>query len=291
MSSSSNENIQIIRKPPIILCDSDKDDINAENIYSETLPTFGGKDKMFSKGASHSDHNLFSSSSKEGCIFRSAELLAKSSLLTKTSSNASENRTFNRESCFTNEVLFTAYCVGSVINPFAIFPGQSYCYHNPLLSLSSTLFNDQTSLLNKNSVGIGKKLHSSCTSKSYSVVPKCQDRVKKHSCQVCGKGFKDSFDLKRHRRTHTGVRPYGCIQCDKAFSQRCSLEKHEKKKHGKDAPNEHRRKTYVCEDCGHSTPDPRDHYKHLLTYHPNNPAINKIHDRRFFKFPVGSLST
>ncbi|MEQ2303144.1 hypothetical protein AMECASPLE_013685 [Ameca splendens] len=33
---------------------------------------------------------------------------------------------------------------------------------------------------------------------------KCHSVVKRHPCRFCGKGFNDTFDLKRHMRTHTG---------------------------------------------------------------------------------------
>ncbi|KAM8900463.1 putative transcription factor Ovo-like 1 isoform 2-T2 [Spinachia spinachia] len=32
---------------------------------------------------------------------------------------------------------------------------------------------------------------------------KCHNLVKRHPCRFCGKGFNDTFDLKRHMRTHT----------------------------------------------------------------------------------------
>lgn len=35
---------------------------------------------------------------------------------------------------------------------------------------------------------------------------KCHNDVKRHLCTYCGKGFNDTFDLKRHVRTHTGER-------------------------------------------------------------------------------------
>lgn len=33
---------------------------------------------------------------------------------------------------------------------------------------------------------------------------KCHNDTKRHLCSFCGKGFNDTFDLKRHVRTHTG---------------------------------------------------------------------------------------
>ena len=33
---------------------------------------------------------------------------------------------------------------------------------------------------------------------------KCHSDVKRYLCSFCGKGFNDTFDLKRHTRTHTG---------------------------------------------------------------------------------------
>ncbi|XP_046329468.2 zinc finger protein 768-like [Haliotis rufescens] len=116
---------------------------------------------------------------------------------------------------------------------------------------------------------------------------KTHKEIKRFLCTVCGKGFNDTFDLKRHTRTHTGVRPYKCDICGKAFTQRCSLESHGKKIHGMMfmfAFNERRTKVYVCEECGHSTDDPEEHFLHLRTQHPNNPAILRCHDRRQFKF-------
>ena len=41
---------------------------------------------------------------------------------------------------------------------------------------------------------------------------------------------------------------------------------------------------YVCEDCGHTTPEPEVHYVHLKDNHPYSPALLKFYDKRHFKF-------
>ncbi|CAG9091172.1 unnamed protein product [Plutella xylostella] len=116
---------------------------------------------------------------------------------------------------------------------------------------------------------------------------KCHSDVKRYLCTFCGKGFNDTFDLKRHTRTHTGVRPYKCNLCEKSFTQRCSLESHCLKVHGVQhtyAYKERRTKVYVCEECGHTTSEPEEHYMHLKKQHPYSPALLKFYDKRHFKF-------
>lgn len=42
----------------------------------------------------------------------------------------------------------------------------------------------------------------------------------------------------------------------------------------------------MCEDCGHSTADPEDHFRHLQENHPFCPALQRCHDKRQFKFKL-----
>lgn len=87
------------------------------------------------------------------------------------------------------------------------------------------------------------------------------------------------------------MKPYKCERCDKAFTQRCSLESHSKKVHGLEYVfdyKERRAKVYVCEECGHSTSDPEDHFRHLQQNHPFCPALARCHDKRQFKFRTES---
>jgi ovo-like protein len=122
---------------------------------------------------------------------------------------------------------------------------------------------------------------------------KCHSDTKRYLCTFCGKGFNDTFDLKRHTRTHTGVRPYKCNLCEKSFTQRCSLESHCLKVHGVNHNYEYkqrRSKVYVCEDCGHTTKEPEVHYLHLKDLHPYSPALMKFYDKRHFKFSNNSFA-
>lgn len=51
---------------------------------------------------------------------------------------------------------------------------------------------------------------------------------KRFMCPYCGKCFERVGHLERHKRIHTGERPYRCEMCGKRFNQKCSLKEHMK---------------------------------------------------------------
>jgi len=50
---------------------------------------------------------------------------------------------------------------------------------------------------------------------------------KPHQCEICLKWFSNKYNLKYHRRTHTGEMPYACSICDKNFATKFNLKIHE----------------------------------------------------------------
>ncbi|RMB97491.1 hypothetical protein DUI87_25972 [Hirundo rustica rustica] len=72
------------------------------------------------------------------------------------------------------------------------------------------------------------------------------DREKPYrgDCPDCRKGFKHNSTLIRHRRIHTGERPYECGECGMSFSHRFNLIRHQRI-HTREWP-------YECEQCGKS---------------------------------------
>lgn len=63
-------------------------------------------------------------------------------------------------------------------------------------------------------------------------------------CDICGKTFTKPYQVERHKRIHTGDRPYKCDLCTKSFAQKSTLQMHQKH-HTGDRP-------YACPYCEYS---------------------------------------
>ena len=51
---------------------------------------------------------------------------------------------------------------------------------------------------------------------------------KPHHCDVCGKAFRYSNDVKNHMVVHTGFKLFPCGQCDKSFATSSHRKRHER---------------------------------------------------------------
>ncbi|XP_049797081.1 zinc finger protein 492-like isoform X2 [Schistocerca nitens] len=84
-----------------------------------------------------------------------------------------------------------------------------------------------------------------------------------HKCDICGKLFARSCDLKRHALIHTGKRPHKCDICGKSFAQLCHLKTHTLIHTGE--------KPHKCEICGKSFTMLGDLKKHTLIHTGKKP--------------------
>ncbi|XP_035804104.2 zinc finger protein 37-like [Amphiprion ocellaris] len=99
-------------------------------------------------------------------------------------------------------------------------------------------------------------------------------------CDVCGKIFKDKYQMKRHQRIHTGVKPYACNFCGKRFCQISSVKYHIRIHTGE--------KPHSCDTCGKSFRTSDGLTVHRRTHTGERPYSCKTCGKRFTQ--NGSLS-
>ena len=51
------------------------------------------------------------------------------------------------------------------------------------------------------------------------------------SCDQCRKTFGHAGNLQRHKKLHSGIKPYKCDFCDLSFTQMAHLKNHQQRRH------------------------------------------------------------
>ena len=86
-------------------------------------------------------------------------------------------------------------------------------------------------------------------------------------CEVCGKVFNKSYNLKVHLTSHTGKKDFACTQCGKCFIAKRTLIQHTEKNHPESLAQFEVEKTKPCKECDESFSSRTDLWEHLIMKH------------------------
>uniref|UniRef100_A0A8C4T4U4 C2H2-type domain-containing protein n=1 Tax=Erpetoichthys calabaricus TaxID=27687 RepID=A0A8C4T4U4_ERPCA len=78
---------------------------------------------------------------------------------------------------------------------------------------------------------------------------------KPYCCSECGKQFSKTSHLQTHMRVHTGEQPFSCSECGKRFSQTGHLQQHMRLHTGE--------QPFSCFECGKRFSSSSNHLRHL----------------------------
>ncbi|KAH6922012.1 hypothetical protein HPB50_007544 [Hyalomma asiaticum] len=95
----------------------------------------------------------------------------------------------------------------------------------------------------------------------------------RHKCTFCGKNFARQYSLTRHRRLHTGDRPFQCHLCPMAFVGRYALGDHLRTHTGE--------RPYQCHVCQMAFAKNTTLNTHLRVHKPDRPYQCHLCPRAF----------
>lgn len=95
----------------------------------------------------------------------------------------------------------------------------------------------------------------------------------RHACVDCGKEFTTVFHLRRHRRIHTGERPYPCKVCGQCFRHSTSLKVHMRRHTGEEP--------FMCSVCSKTFKDPANFKVHQNSHSKERPYACRVCEKRF----------
>ena len=97
-------------------------------------------------------------------------------------------------------------------------------------------------------------------------------------CEICYRSFYEVSSLRRHKRIHTGAKPYECFTCDKRFRESSSLKKHERI-HTGEVP-------YECMTCKKGFRHLANLKRHERTHTGEMPFECKTCNKRFSQISI-----
>ncbi|XP_066151325.1 zinc finger protein 569-like [Euwallacea fornicatus] len=92
-------------------------------------------------------------------------------------------------------------------------------------------------------------------------------------CDICGQGFRDSDNLKKHKISHTEDRPFVCKDCGKGFKHRYVLRYHQRTHTGE--------RPHVCGYCGKGFRQWTPYKVHLRGHTGEKPYVCKLCGKGF----------